>query len=106
MSLEAKLVAEIGDCLAGDVHAHSQRGALFVVDSALSLLEVGVAVAEDDVDRVSTWIANKQLQRPSQRQLARWLVCPDAPLRSLIVQPYVLVHELEPSPTSDSKGSN
>jgi hypothetical protein len=93
-SLEERIANEIGACLASDLGAHVKRGAVVVVDTELSLLEVAVAVASDNAPVVEGWIAAERMKNPTPAQIAAWESSPATPLRSVIVRPYVLVQEL------------
>lgn len=73
---------------------HVQRDVVVVVDRELDLLDVGVALAGDDVLSVQQWISKQQLQKPSLEQLADWNADQTKRFQALIVQPYVLVKEL------------
>ncbi len=89
-----RLESEIGTVLASDLQAHMARGVVVVVDGALSLLDVAVAVAEDDVAKVQTWIDAAQMKNPSAEQIESWRDTPERPFRSVIVRPYVLIQEI------------
>lgn len=73
---------------------HVERDAVVVVSEKLNLLDVGVAIAQDDVSLVQSWINNEQIHKPSSRQLTAWNDNPGKRFSALIVQPYVLVQEL------------
>ncbi|NJN85873.1 MAG: DUF2288 family protein [Leptolyngbyaceae cyanobacterium SL_7_1] len=70
---------------------HARRSALFVVDGDLDLLDVGVAIANDNVSSVERWIHQQLLYKPSQQQLSDWESDRSQRFRALIVQPFVLV---------------
>ncbi|MFK5927478.1 MAG: DUF2288 domain-containing protein [Desulfuromusa sp.] len=74
-----------------ELRIHLQRDALIVVATELDLVEVGVAVADDDKVQVETWIAAEQLGKPTEKQLESWEQEPDTLFRMLIVQPFILV---------------
>ncbi|MEO0771352.1 MAG: DUF2288 domain-containing protein [Cyanobacteria bacterium J06649_4] len=78
---------------------HVQRDAVVVVNEALNLAEVGVAIASNNTQTVERWITEQLILKPNAEQLAVWSA-EDKRFMSLIVQPYVLVQE--PSATSDS----
>jgi hypothetical protein len=73
---------------------HVQRDAVVVVDHALDLLDVGVAIAGDDVLSVQHWISEQLIRKPSPEQLSNWNGDQMRRFQALIVQPYVLVQEL------------
>jgi hypothetical protein len=70
---------------------HARRDALLVVDDDLDLLDVGVAIATDNVSSVSGWINQQRLCKPSPEQLSRWGSDPTHRFKALIIQPYVLI---------------
>ncbi len=76
-----------------DLRAHSDRQALFLVVD-VDLLDVAMAVAEDDTVAVQTWIDNGKLLRPSRAQLRKWGDHQEKPFDSVVVQPYVLAVEV------------
>jgi len=73
---------------------HAKRQAVIVVSAQLDLLDVGVAIAQDNVAVVQGWIDSQLVQKPSSEQLSRWNDNPTQRFRSIIVQPYVVVQEL------------
>ncbi|MBW4466735.1 MAG: DUF2288 domain-containing protein [Pegethrix bostrychoides GSE-TBD4-15B] len=70
---------------------HAKRDAIVMVASELDLLDVGVAIANDDKASVEGWIGQQQLYKPSPEQLSDWGSDPTRRFKALIVQPYVLV---------------
>ncbi|MEP0870558.1 DUF2288 domain-containing protein [Trichocoleus desertorum AS-A10] len=85
---------------------HAQRDVLLVVAPGLSLLDVGVAIASDNVAEVQSWIQQNLLAKPTATQLSDWNSDQEKRFSALIVRPYVLVQELSiPSDTPEVKGS-
>ncbi|NMF83013.1 DUF2288 domain-containing protein [Nodosilinea sp. P-1105] len=72
---------------------HANRGALIMVDPALDLAEVGLAIATDDTVTVNRWIAESLLTKPDPFQLEVWDQQGGKRFQSLIVQPFVLVQD-------------
>lgn len=89
---------ELRTHLANEVHRvdwrplspHAKRGGLVLVDSRLDLVEVAVAVARDDSDRVQEWMESKRLTKPTADQIDAWKDETDERFTIVIVQPYVL----------------
>lgn len=73
---------------------HAARDAIIIVDSGLTLLEVGVEVANNNISKVQAWIQSGLIFKPKQEQIAAWNQTLDKRFTFLIVQPYVLVQEL------------
>lgn len=72
---------------------HIQRDVVVVVNSQLNLLDVGVAIARDDVLSVQHWISEQLLHKPFPDELAEWNTNQTKRFQALIVEPYVLVQE-------------
>ncbi|MBD2182826.1 DUF2288 domain-containing protein [Planktothrix sp. FACHB-1355] len=72
---------------------HAQRDRLIVVSLGLDLVDVGVAIANDDVLSVQHWIGEQLIYKPSPTQMASWQSDGSKRFNALIVQPYVLVQE-------------
>ncbi|MDV3351519.1 DUF2288 domain-containing protein [Leptothoe sp. LEGE 181152] len=87
---------------------HIARDTVVFVDPQLDLVEVGMALTNDNVQFVQRWIGEQLITKPSREQLQTWGV--DGPpnrLQSLIVQPYVLVQEiLQVADTNSNSGSS
>jgi hypothetical protein len=73
---------------------HAMRDALVVVAPQLDILDVGVAIANDNVHAVQHWISEALIAKPSTDQLSDWNGNRTRQFNTLIVQPYVLVQEL------------
>jgi hypothetical protein len=69
---------------------HARRGGLVLVDSRLDLVEVAVAVAEDDSGKVRRWMQSQQLLKPTLQQIETWQDETEERFTIVIVQPYVL----------------
>ena len=72
---------------------HVKRDAVIVVMQELDLLDVGVAIANDQVSKVQTWIDEALIAKPSAAQMGEWNQERTKRFNTLIVQPYVLVQE-------------
>lgn len=73
---------------------HAQRDAIIVVNRSLSLIDVGVAFANDDVLSVQKWLAENLIHKPSASELSTWNLEPEQKFSALIVQPFVLISEI------------
>jgi len=72
---------------------HVRRDAVVVVAEQMDLLDVGVAIASDNVTSVQQWIDQQLIYKPSATQLSDWNSDRNKRFNTLIVQPYVLVQE-------------
>lgn len=77
---------------------HAKRDALILVTQNLHLLDVGVAIADNNVASVQHWIGEQLIYKPSADQLSHWNQNPTRRFTALIVQPYVLAQESETRP--------
>ncbi|MBF2007163.1 DUF2288 domain-containing protein [Chlorogloeopsis fritschii PCC 9212] len=72
---------------------HMLRDAVIVVNPELDLLDVGVAIASDNVSEVQIWIDEALIAKPSTTQMTEWNSDRAKRFNTLIVQPFVLVQE-------------
>lgn len=75
------------------LRAHLERGGLIRIDNLLDLVEVGTAVAADDVKSIERWIASGLIGKPSAQQIKQWDGEQGKRFLCLIVSPYVLIQE-------------
>ncbi|NEQ69979.1 MAG: DUF2288 family protein [Symploca sp. SIO2D2] len=73
---------------------HAKRDAVVVVTQQLDLLDVGVAIANDDTLSVEHWISEQLVHKPFSEELTIWNTDTAKRFQALIVQPYVLVQEM------------
>ncbi|NEP14049.1 MAG: DUF2288 family protein [Symploca sp. SIO1A3] len=72
---------------------HVKRDVVVVVTKELDLLDVGVAIAKDDVLSIQHWISEQLVHKPFSEELSIWNTDKTKRFQALIVQPYVLVQE-------------
>lgn len=70
---------------------HSQRDSIIFVQEGLNLVEVGVAIAQDETTKVQAWIAEQLIHKPTAQQLSHWNQDLTQLFDAVIVQPYVLI---------------
>jgi hypothetical protein len=73
---------------------HVQRDAVIVVALELDLLDVGEAIANDNSPSVQKWIDEQLITKPSIAQIGEWNGDRSKRFHTLIIQPYVLVQEI------------
>lgn len=91
--LRAELAKNIDEAELDWLKPHIQRDVVVVVNSELDLLDVGIAIANDDTLSVQHWISEQLLHKPLPEQLADWNSDENKRFQALIVQPYILVKE-------------
>ena len=65
-------------------------GKVMSVDAGLDLVEVALALQQDEIRRVETWVTEARLQPVSDQQARSWIEA-DAVLWAVVVKPWVLV---------------
>ncbi|MDZ8028994.1 MAG: DUF2288 domain-containing protein [Nostoc sp. SerVER01] len=73
---------------------HVQRDAVILVALELNLVDVGVAIANDNTPSVQQWIDEQLIAKPSTAQVGEWNTDVTKRFNTLIIQPYVLVQEI------------
>lgn len=73
---------------------HVDRDAVIVVAPQLNLVDVGMAIVNDNSTSVQHWIAEGLIYKPSDQQKIDWIAHQDKRFHALIVQPYVLVQSI------------
>jgi hypothetical protein len=69
---------------------HATAGRLLIVTSNLELVEVGLALAEDDISIIKQWLDDGWLYRPTEAEINHWQTHQDLEFETLIIQPFVL----------------
>lgn len=92
--LKGQLSEDLADVEWSSLVPHAQRDALIVVNSELDLIEVGAAIANDNVSLVQHWISDRLIHKPSSDELSNWNAQPNKMFSTLIVQPFVIVSEV------------
>ncbi len=91
-TLYAKLLGETAAITWEELQPFFARGALLQVAGDADLVEVALAVAEDDQAKVAVWLEGGQLSKMQAEQAQDWLEH-DPDLWAVVVAPWVLVQE-------------
>ncbi|QSJ17500.1 DUF2288 family protein [Nostoc sp. UHCC 0702] len=73
---------------------HVQRDAVIVVALELDFLEVAEAIANDNIPSVQQWIDQQLIAKPTTVKIGEWNGDRTKRFHTLIIQPYVLVQEI------------
>lgn len=92
--LKEKLEQDVADISWQELQPHAKRDALIVIKDELDLAEVAVAIAEDNTVSVQKWIGSRSIAKPSSQQLTEWNQTPAKQFIALILQPFVVVKEV------------
>lgn len=95
--LKKRLTEDVADVNWNDIKPHAQRDAVIIVNNSLNLLDVAVAIAQDDKVVVERWITEQLISKPSNEQLSNWNSNESQLFTTLIVQPFVLIQTITPS---------
>ena len=76
-----------------ELHSHAEAGRLFIVASDLDIVDVAVAVANDQAAEVEGWVASGKLLRPSSDQMQAYESREGVTFHFVIVSPFVLAQE-------------
>lgn len=71
-----------------DLKDHQKNGVLFFVDPEMKLEEAGLAVTEDDSEKVAQWLQSGDLVKIEEIHAAQW-VGTDQQFEALVVSPFV-----------------
>ena len=92
-STEEKLAGYTGTVGWSYLRPHCEKGALYFVDPALGLSEVGAAIAGNETGKVEAWLKSGDLVKMGALHAAQWER--DAPdFEALVVSPFVLCRPL------------
>lgn len=91
-TLYAKLLGETASITWQELQPFFARGALLRVDSEFDLIEAAQALAQDDREKVATWLAAGHLAKLEAHEAQGWLER-DPSLWAVVVAPWVLVQE-------------
>ncbi|MCM0589546.1 MAG: DUF2288 domain-containing protein [Gloeotrichia echinulata IR180] len=92
--LRAEITASLDESEWEWLIPHVKRDAVILVTKGLNLVDVGVAIASDNIPEVQQWINAQLIAKPTPAQLGEWNENPTKRFDTLIVQPYVLVQEI------------
>lgn len=91
MSLKEKLEKELLDTNWKPLAEHFARGAVYLLDKDLDIVEVGIAMAEDDVATIKRWLDDGLLYPPTPEEATAFAKNEDIYFDMLIIEPYVLI---------------
>ena len=92
--LRAELTQSLDEAQWSWLIPHVNRDAVIIVAPQLNLVDVGLAIVNDNSTSVQHWIAESLIYKPSVQQKTDWNARQDTRFNALIVQPYVLVQSI------------
>lgn len=70
---------------------HAARARVIVVGTMLDIVDVGVALTEDNTQVVQSWIADSWIRHPTAEEISDWNANKEKEFISLVIPPFVLV---------------
>ena len=92
-NIKEKLLSDVMSSSWEPLKPHLERGAIFMVDFDLELVDVGLALVQDEADRVKTWMNKEMLSPPTNQERKDFDLSDEVMFNILIVEPYVLVQK-------------
>ncbi len=89
--LKTQLEEQLSEIDWQELKPHAQRDVIIVVDTHLDLIEVAMAIAKNETNKVQNWISEQLIQKPTEKQLSNWNGNPSQKFETIIVQPFVLI---------------
>ena len=74
---------------------HQRRDGLLILRASHDLLDVALAIADDDSELIAGYLKKGSLYKPSLAELADWCVQTELRFQFIILQPYVLAQPIE-----------
>ena len=90
----SKIISETAKIPWLDLQRFFASGKVIWIAGSLDLIEVALALQQDDVQSVSNWTVNQELAAVSDDQARQW-VSGDSLLWAVAIKPWVLVQELD-----------
>lgn len=91
-ALRTKLILETALMPWKELQRHFASGTMLAIDEKLDLIEVAMAIANDDKPAVVQWMSDNQLAKVSDAQALAWLEA-DIDLWAVVVKPWILVQQ-------------
>ncbi|MGB3535014.1 MAG: DUF2288 domain-containing protein [Microcoleaceae cyanobacterium] len=92
--LKSQLTENLDEAIWEWLIPHHEKDKVVLVTQQLDLLDVGVAIASDNVASVQQWMSDMWVYKPSEEQVSAWNNNRSKRFNALIVQPFVLVQEI------------
>lgn len=98
--LRVKLNAETGQLVWKELERHFARGVVLRLAPGLDLVEVALAMHQDDKHQISTWRDSGQLAEVSTEEAIDWHER-DPLFWAIVIAPWVLVQEINGTEAKD-----
>ena len=92
-TLKGKLLGETAKLSWPELERHFARGVLINISGELDLIDVAMAIANDNTAQVQAWMDDNQLSRPDMDEAKKWNDN-QAVFWSVVVAPWVLIQNI------------
>ena len=86
-----KLKNDVAEITWEHLKPHLVHDAIIIVSQELNLIDIGVLVAQDQNEKISSLISDGLITKPNEIQISEWEINPQKSFQAIIIQPYVLV---------------
>ena len=94
--LAAKLRTEVAKVAWAPLVKHHEREALWLINESVSIVAVGVALAENDTKSITEWLQSGLMRKPVNVEVDAWEAAPKSQhFEFLILQPFVIAKEID-----------
>lgn len=91
MDIKEKLQKEVLESNWEPLAPHFARGTVYLVDGDLDIVEVGAAMATDNVADIKQWLDNGLMATPTPEEATLFAKDNGIFFNMLIIEPYVLI---------------
>ena len=92
ISIQDSIKRDMAEISWAELKVRCPQDALILVSNDLDLVEVAVAIAEDNTEQVSDWMENGQIKQTSDKEVSHWDQ-KEPIFLGAYVTPFVLVQE-------------
>jgi len=93
MELKEKLTAEVHETTWKPLAEHFARGVVYYLEPELDLVDVGEAMATDNVATIKKWLDDGLIYTPTPELATQFNEDQDQFFLMLIIEPYVLIQK-------------
>jgi hypothetical protein len=97
-SIREKLSEEIGAVSWNALSVHAKGGTLITVKENQDLMDVAIAIAQDDTDKVARWLEEGLVYKPDEKEIEALEKEDGTPFKFLLVQPFVIAQRILSEP--------
>ena len=93
MELKDKLTSEVLETNWKPLAEHFAKGSVYYLEPELDIVDVGEAMATDNVSTIKKWLDDGLIYTPTPEQATQFHEDTDQLFSMLIIEPYVLIQK-------------